>query len=82
MFLRASDYPAVFRREEVFYIVHVFDLVSLFDFVQLPIESHKYALTEQDTVVILFEAHIVYTTTSTGKICQFGFISSFSSEAK
>ncbi len=62
MFLRASDYPAVFRREEVFYIVHVFDLVSLLDFVQLPIEPHKYALAEQDTVVILFEANIVYTT--------------------
>lgn len=62
MFLRASDYPAVFRRKEVFYIVNVFDLVSLLHLVKFLIEPHKYALSEQDTVVILFETHIVNTT--------------------
>lgn len=62
MFLRASDYPAVFRRKEVFYIVNVFDLVSLLHLVKFLIEPHKDALSEQDTVVILFETHIVNTT--------------------
>lgn len=62
MLLTTSNYPTIFRREEVLDVFFVFDLVlhaCLFHFL---VESHQYALPEQYTVVILLESHVVYTT--------------------
>ena len=62
MFLRASDYPAIFRWKEVFYRCFVFDLILLSDFLELLIESGEYAFPQQDSIMVLLKAHKVNAT--------------------
>lgn len=45
MLLATSDYPAIFRREEVFYIAFIFDFVLLDGATEFLVESHENAFS-------------------------------------
>lgn len=61
MFLRASDYPAIFRWKEVFERCFIFDLILTAHLVELCVEPFENTFAEQYSIMVGFETHIVNT---------------------
>lgn len=59
MFLRASDYPAIFRAVEVLKIIFIRNEVLFPCLIPFFVEPQQNALSEQDAVVVLLESHVV-----------------------
>ena len=62
MLLITSDYPAILRRKQVLNIILITDLVLCLCLFQLLVESQQNPLSQEYSVMILFESNIVYTT--------------------
>lgn len=62
MFLRASDYPAIFRRKEVFERCFIFDLILTFNLVEFGVKPFQNTFAEQYAVMVCLKSYIVNTT--------------------